>query len=66
VFCWTIFSSRRSSYLKISNREFRLKKYYENGIDEITKALKQMNYDVPIDIPQRYRRHFNALKDNGK
>jgi hypothetical protein len=54
-----------SSYLNIKNREFRLKKYYENGIDEITKALKLLNYNVPIDIPQRYRRHFDALKNNG-
>jgi len=54
-----------SSYLNIKNREFRLKKYYENGIDEITKALKILDYEVPIDIPERYHRHFNALKGNG-
>ena len=52
------------TYLGIKNREFRLKKHYENGIDEITKALKLLDYDVPIDIPQRYRRHFNALGEN--
>jgi hypothetical protein len=55
-----------SSYLNIRDRELRLKKYYENGIDEITKALKLIGYDVPIDIPQRYRRHFDALENGGK
>jgi hypothetical protein len=53
------------NYLNIPNRELRLRKYYENGIDEITRILKILKYDVPIDIPQRYRRHFDALKDNG-
>ena len=54
-----------SSYLNIPNRNRRLTKYYENGIDEISKALKLIGYNVPIDIPTRYRRHFNELRDNG-
>jgi hypothetical protein len=53
-----------SDYLNIKNREHRLKRYYEDGIEEITKALKLIEYNVPIDIPQRYRRHFDALKDD--
>jgi len=52
--------------MNIRNRELRLKKYYENGIDEITKALKRIKYYVPIDIPQRYRRHLDVLRDTGK
>ena len=55
-----------SSYLNISNRDIRITKYYENGIDAISKALKLLGYDVPIDIPTRYRRHFNELKGSGK
>jgi hypothetical protein len=55
-----------TSYLNIKDRELRLRKYYENGIDGVSRALKMIDYDVPIDIPQRYRRHFDALKDNGK
>ena len=51
------------TYMNITNREFRLKKYFENGSDRISRALKLLNYDVPIDIPKRYRRHFDALKD---
>ena len=54
------------SYLNISNRDIRITKYYENGIDAISKALKLLGYDVPIDIPTRYRRHFNELKGSGK
>ena len=54
-----------SSYLNISDRNRRFTKYYENGIDEISKALKLIGYNVPIDIPTRYRRHFNELRDNG-
>jgi hypothetical protein len=55
-----------SSYLDIRDRSRRLTKYYENGIDEISKVLKILDYDVPIDIPTRYRRHFDELKDTGK
>jgi hypothetical protein len=54
-----------SSYLNISDRNRRLTRYYENGIDEISKALKAIGYNVPIDIPARYRRHFDELRDNG-
>jgi hypothetical protein len=54
-----------SSYLNLSDRNRRFTKYYENGIVEISKALKVIGYDVPIDIPARYRRHFNELRDNG-
>jgi hypothetical protein len=52
-----------SSYLNIQDRTRRLTKYYENGIDEISKALKTLKFNVPIDIPTRYRRHFDELKD---
>lgn len=54
------------SYLNINDRNRRLTKYYENGIDEISKALKLIGYNVPIDIPTRYRRHFDELRDTGK
>jgi hypothetical protein len=52
-----------STYLDIRDRSRRLTKYFENGIVEIAKALKLLGYDVPIDIPARYRRHFNELKE---
>jgi hypothetical protein len=55
-----------SSYLNIPDRERRLTKFYENGIDRITIALKAIEYDVQIDIPRRYRRHLDELRDTGK
>lgn len=58
---WTYVCPR--TYLNIPNRDMRLKKYFENGIDEISRALRRIGYDVPIDIPERYRRHFDALSE---
>jgi hypothetical protein len=55
-----------ASYANIKDRYRRIEKYYEDGIDEISRALKFLNYDVPINIPTRYRRHFNELRDMGK
>jgi len=55
-----------ASYANIQDRYRRIEKYYEDGIDEISKTLKLLKYDVPINIPTRYRRHFNELRDMGK
>jgi hypothetical protein len=54
-----------STYRNITDRARRISRFYEDGIDEITKALTLLHYDVPIDIPARYRRHFNELRDFG-
>jgi len=53
------------NYKNIPDRTRRITTFYEDGIDEISTALKLLRYDVPIDIPTRYRRHLNELGDLG-
>lgn len=49
-------------YKGIVNKEKRITQFYNNGIDIITKFLKEIGYDeVPINTPKRYRRHINYL-----
>jgi hypothetical protein len=52
-----------TKYKNIENKDNRIKEFYNDGIDAISKALKAINYDVEITIPARYRRHFNMLSD---
>lgn len=57
---WTIVCP--GDYQNIRDRTRHLTKYYEEGIVIIAQATSQLGYDVPIDIPARYRRHFEVLK----
>jgi len=52
-----------SNYKGISNKEKRIETFYEDGITQISKAIETVGYNVEIQIPQRYRRHFNMLKE---
>ncbi len=49
-------------YKNISNKERRITRFYADGVDAITEFLKSVGYDVPIEIPRRYRRHIDYLK----
>ncbi len=51
-------------YKGITDRERRIKLFYEEGFDIIQRALKLLGYDVPLTIPDRYRRHFKELSGN--
>jgi hypothetical protein len=55
-----------SDYKGIKNREKRIEMYYNDGIVAITKALEKIGYKVSIDIPKRFRRHFETLGDGSK
>jgi hypothetical protein len=50
-----------SDYKGISDRDRRIETFYNDGIQAISKAVGQLGYDVKIDIPARYRRHFDRL-----
>lgn len=50
-----------SDYKGIKDRTRRIEKYYNDGVDIITHALNKIGYKVPIDIPKRFRRHFEIL-----
>jgi hypothetical protein len=52
-----------SDYKGIGDRAKRIEKYYSDGIDILSRALRRIGYDVDIDIPRRYRRHLDALSE---
>lgn len=51
-------------YKGITNKEKRITQFFNDGVDMITEFLKVIGYDVPINIPKRYRRHMNYLSNN--
>ncbi len=53
-----------SNYKGISSKEKRIETFYEDGITQISIAIETVGYNVEIQIPQRYRRHFNMLKSD--
>lgn len=52
-----------SNYKGISNKEKRIEVFYNEGISQISKAIQTIGYKVDIQIPLRYRRHLNMLKE---
>lgn len=51
------------SYSSTSRKEKRIEEFFKDGMRIIPKALKELGYDVPIDIPKRYRRHFDIMNE---
>jgi hypothetical protein len=51
-----------SGYKGIIDKDKRIEQFYNDGIEVITEAIHAIGYDCKINIPQRYRRHFNMLK----
>lgn len=52
-----------SEYKNISRKDKRIERFYKDGMSIIPEALKTIGYDVQIEIPKRYRRHFNMMGD---
>lgn len=52
------------NYKNITNEEKRITEFFNDGVDAITDFLKQIGYDVPINVPRRYRRHMDYLKNS--
>lgn len=50
-------------YSSITRKDKRIKEFFKDGMRIIPQALKQLGYDVPIEIPKRYRRHFDIMND---
>ncbi len=50
-------------YRGIADKEKRIRVFWQDGIDRITEFLQSVGYDVPIEIPKRYRRHFEYFSD---
>ncbi|WP_418791913.1 hypothetical protein [Phosphitispora sp. TUW77] len=52
-----------SNYKNISSKEKRISVFYNDGITQISKAIQAIGFKVDIQIPKRYRRHFDILKE---
>jgi hypothetical protein len=52
-----------SEYKGLRDRNKRIEVFYNDGSDAISKALSLLKFSVNINIPDRYRRHFNELSE---
>ena len=50
-----------SDHSSITRKEKRIEEFFKDGMRIIPDALKAIGYDVPVDIPKRYRRHFDIM-----
>lgn len=48
-------------YKNIPDRSRRIKAFYKDGFDVISDVLQELGFMVGINIPRRYRRHFDEL-----
>ena len=53
-------------YKNITNRERRIASFYKDGFDAISTLMVELGLLVELRIPKRYRRHLDALRENGK
>ena len=51
-------------YKNIPYKDKRIKAFYRNGIYIISDFLESIGYIVGIDIPTRYRRHFDIMNED--
>lgn len=51
-------------YMGITNKEHRMKRFYDEGYKTISEFLKEIGYPEVIEIPKRYRRYVNYLTNN--
>lgn len=52
-------------YEGIKDRQKRITRFYDDGFSAISKVLTEIGYPLNITIPKRYRRHFEAMGDDG-
>ena len=50
-------------YCGMTRKDKRIERFFKDGMTVIPKALKELGYDVPVEIPKRYRRHFDMMGD---
>ena len=51
------------SYSSVTRKDKKIQEFFKDGMRIISEALKKIGYDVPIEIPKRYRRHFDLMGD---
>lgn len=52
-----------TSYKNINDKTKRISEFYKDGFAIISNFLSEIKYYPDINIPSRYRRHFDELKD---
>lgn len=52
-----------STYNSVTRKEKQIEDFFKDGMRIIPNTLKQLGYDVPVEIPKRYRRHFDMMGD---
>ena len=50
-----------SDYSSITRKDKRIEEFFKDGMRIIPVALTQIGYNVPVEIPKRYRRHFDIM-----
>lgn len=50
-------------YCSMTRKDKRIERFFKDGMTVIPEALKALGYDVTINIPKRYCRHFNMMGD---
>ncbi len=50
-------------YSEITRKDKRIERFFKDGMTVIPKVLNEMGYDVEVEIPKRYRRHFDMMGD---
>ena len=50
-------------YSRIARKDKRIERFFKDGMTVIPKVLNEMGYDVEVEIPKRYRRHFDMMGD---
>lgn len=50
-------------YKGIEDKQRRITAFYKDGFAAISDVLAQLGFVVGIDIPKRYRRHFDYMMD---
>jgi len=53
-----------ADYKNLSDKNRRVKAFYNDGFNIITDFLSEIGYNSDITIPKRYRRHLDELTDN--
>lgn len=48
-------------YKNISDKTRRIKQFYKDGFAVISDVLQELGFMVGINIPRRYRRHFDFM-----
>lgn len=51
-------------YKNISDKTRRIKQFYKDGFSVISDVLQELGFIVGINIPRRYRRHFDLMNED--